>query len=42
MLGITVVEFMISNSDGKVSQVKRAYTAEGVTGNMQVFDLSKH
>ena len=42
MLGITVVEFMISNSDGKVSQVKRAYTAERVTGNMQVFDLSKH
>ena len=38
----TVDEFMISSSDGKVSKVASAYTAEGVTGNMQVVDWSKH
>ena len=41
-LAASVVEFMISSSDGKVSKLASAYTAEGVTGSMQVVDWSKH
>ena len=41
-LDTTVVEFMISSCDGKVSKLASAYTAERVTGNMQVVDWSKH
>ena len=41
-LDSTVVEFMISSSDGKVSKVASAYTAERVIGNMQLVDWSKH
>ena len=33
---------MISGCDGKVSKLDSAYTAERVTGNMQVMDWSKH
>lgn len=40
-LDSTVVEFMISSSDGKVSKVVSAYTAERVIGNMQLVDWSK-
>ena len=41
-LDSTVVEFMISSSDGNVSKVVSAYTAERVIGNMQLVDWSKH
>ena len=40
-LDTTVVEFMISSCDGKVSKLASAYTAERVTGNMQVVDWSE-
>ncbi|XP_078360400.1 uncharacterized protein LOC144644752 [Oculina patagonica] len=41
-LSTSVVEFMISSCDGKVSKLASAYTAERVTGSMQVVDWSKH
>ena len=42
ILDTTVVEFMISSCEGKVSKLASAYTAERVTGNMQVVDWSKY
>ena len=42
ILDTTVVEFMISSCEGKVSKLASAYTDERVTGNMQVVDWSKY
>ena len=41
-LATSVVEFMISSLDEKVSKLASVYTAERVTGSMQVVDWSKH